>query len=222
VAVFHRVQRPIVVLGSTQPEAVVKSRRARREGIAVCRRRSGGGAVFVDERDPLWIDLWVPRGDPLWEDDVSRASFWIGEWWSSVLAGLGVPDVTVHQGRFVATRWSKWVCFAGRGAGEVLVGERKLLGIAQWRGREGALFHLAAYRSWDPDPLVRVLALGRRDRRAAARDLRGAVTGLDELLPARVSNDHLVSLLIERLPDARRWELQGVQPVTAASSTDHA
>ena len=32
--------------------------------------------------------------------------------------------------------------------------DRKVMGVSQWRGKEGALFHTCAYTHWDPRPLV--------------------------------------------------------------------
>ena len=53
---------PAVVLGSTQSPDVVDADAAAVGGVAVVRRRSGGGAVLVTPEDPVWIDLWVPDG----------------------------------------------------------------------------------------------------------------------------------------------------------------
>ena len=68
--VVRRAGHAALVLGSTQPGTSVDSARAARAGIEVVRRRSGGGAVLVGPGDPVWIDVWLPRGDPLWHDDV--------------------------------------------------------------------------------------------------------------------------------------------------------
>ena len=69
------------------------------------------------------------------------------------------------------------------GTGEVLdSGGRKVVGIAQRRTRDGAWFHSACLRRWDPDPLLDVLVLEADERRAAHADLTGAVVGIDDLL----------------------------------------
>ncbi|HEX4218417.1 MAG TPA: hypothetical protein VHZ02_08615 [Acidimicrobiales bacterium] len=180
-----RVSAPAVVLGSTQQPSVVDRERAERSGLAVARRRSGGGAVLVTPGDPVWIDAWVPRGDQLWLDDVARAFDWIGNTWATALEHLGVAGVSVHQaGLSACTPWSSLVCFGGVGTGEVLDADgRKLVGIAQRRTRDGAWFHSACVRRWDPDPLLDVLVLGDDERLAAHADLSAAVAGIDDLLP---------------------------------------
>lgn len=116
-------------------------------------RPSGGGAVLVGPGDPLWVDVVVPRGDALWCDDVGRAFWWLGEAWAAAVGG------TAHRGALVRTRWSAQVCFAGLGPGEVTIGGRKAVGLAQRRTREGALFQCAVHRTWDPWTLAAGLGL---------------------------------------------------------------
>lgn len=179
-----RVSASAVVLGSTQPLSVIDGDRAERSGLALARRRSGGGAVLVRPDDPIWIDAWVPRDDPLWRDDVARAFDWLGDTWARALANLGIAGASVHRGGlFACTRWSSLVCFGGVGTGEVLDPDgRKIVGISQRRTRDGAWFHSACLRRWDPDPLLDVVVLEADQRRAAHADLAAAAIGLDDLV----------------------------------------
>ena len=78
-----------VVIGSAQPGTDVDEGRAARAGLEIVRRRSGGGAVLVGPNEVLWIDLIIPRDDPLWQDDVGRAFWWLGDLWSGALADCG-------------------------------------------------------------------------------------------------------------------------------------
>ena len=202
-----RVTAPALVLGSTQPESVVDRARAEAGGIAVARRRSGGGAVLVTPADPVWIDMWIPAGDPLWRDDVGRAFDWLGDAWVDALHRSGIEGVAVRrQGRASATRWSELVCFGGVATGEVVTGDgRKVVGLAQRRDRRGSWFHGACVLRWDPGPLVEVLALTPDERRAAAADLRSAVAGAADLAEAGGGHtDHsaIVASLVASLPTA--------------------
>jgi lipoate-protein ligase A len=158
---------PALVLGSTQaaPPPVGG-------GVDVVRRRSGGGAVLVEPGQLVWVDVFVPAGDPLWDDDVGRAFGWLGRAWA---AALGDPRAVVHDGPLVQTPWSRAVCFAGLGPGEVTTGGAKVVGMAQRRTRAGALFQCAALRAWDPAPLVALLGLPPQ----AAEDLAGVARGVD-------------------------------------------
>ena len=64
------------------------------------------------------------------------------------LAGGG--GATVHGPAPPATAWSKLVCFAGLGPGEVTVAGAKVVGMGQRRTRAGALFQCAALLEWAP------------------------------------------------------------------------
>jgi lipoate-protein ligase A len=159
---------PALVLGSTQPWIDAA-------GIEVCRRRSGGGAVLVRPHEVLWIDVLLPRDDPLWDDDVARAAHWLGETWRDAL-GVGV----VHTGRMIRTFWSSAICFAGVGPGEVLVDGAKVVGISQRRTRAGARFQCAVMRTWDPSELARIFAPG--EWREVAHLLDHVAAGIADLL----------------------------------------
>lgn len=189
-----QVTRPALVLGSTQPRGHVDEEAVAGAGLDVVRRRSGGGAVLVDPGRLVWVDAVVPRGDPLWDDDVGRAFWWLGEAWAAALTALGVTGAEVHHGPLRRSRWSGLVCFAGLGPGEVTVGARKVVGMAQRRTRHGALFQCALPLRWEPQRLLAVLALEPSDRVAATAELSGAVTGID-VRPAEVERAFL-----ERLP----------------------
>jgi lipoate-protein ligase A len=169
-----------VVLGSAQPEDHVDPERAAAHHMTIVRRRSGGGAVLVGPGLTVWIDLIVPAGDRLWDDDVGRASWWVGEAWAAALASVGLPGGEVWRGAQVRSPWSARVCFAGLGAGEVTMGGRKLVGISQRRTRAGALFQCAAPIIWDPGLLLDVLRWLPEERARAASALTSAATGVGE------------------------------------------
>jgi lipoate---protein ligase len=170
---------PALVLGSTQSDELVGGDAAAAAGIELARRRSGGGVVLVVPGETAWVDVILPSGDPLWDDDVARGTHWLGRTWQSALADLGVAPTDVHEGRLACGPLGRLVCFATVGAGEVTVpagdGSRKVVGISQRRTRAGARFQCAAYRRWDPEPLARLLRLGDEGRRALA----GAAVGTD-------------------------------------------
>jgi lipoate---protein ligase len=154
----NEVARRAVVLGSTQPDTADRGA-LEHLGADVARRRSGGAAVWVEPDDPLWIDVVVPRGDPLWDDDVGRSFLWLGRCWAETLARCGVAGAQVHEGALVKTALSPVVCFAGVGPGEVVAGGRKVVGIAQRRTRHAAWFQCAVPGRWDPQPLAAVFGL---------------------------------------------------------------
>lgn len=170
--------RPALVLGSTQPDADVDLDRARQAGVDVVRRRSGGGAVLVVPDHVVWVEVAVPAGDPLWEDDVGRASWWLGDVWAEALSSLGFGRPEVHRGSPVTTPWSRTICFAGLGPGEATVDGGKVLGLSQRRTRAGAVFHCAVPLRLDGPVLVELLAFDSRRRGQALAALEAGATSL--------------------------------------------
>ncbi len=167
---------PALVLGSTQRADGVEAAAAG-QGLAVVRRRSGGGAVLVAPEAPLWVDVDLPVDHPVWDPDVGRSFAWLGRAWADALAGHGVA-AEVHTGAYEPGRWGSRVCFAGRGPGEVFVEGRKVVGMAQRRTRAGARFQCAALGRWDPEALV-ALVIAPDEREDARRDLAAVAGGVD-------------------------------------------
>jgi lipoate---protein ligase len=183
IAVAREVTVPTLVLGSTQPMVLVDAARLRARGVELARRRGGGGAVLLGPGEQLWLDAWIPRDDPLWVADVSAAAEWVGAWWTRALDGLGLGGFEAHRGRSVSGAFGDLVCFAGRGPGEVFEGTRKVVGLSQWRAREGALFSSCAYVRWHPAPLLDLLDVDVHTRAALTSGLPPGACGLTELEP---------------------------------------
>ncbi len=176
------------MLGSTQSLEVVDRSAAEAGEVSVVRRRSGGGSVLVGTGDAVWVDAFVPAGDPLWAHDVGRATHWLGRTWVDTLAALGI-EADWHDGPLLAGPWSSLVCFAGLGSGEVRAvtasaadgPAAKVVGISQRRTRAGSLFQCAALLHWDPAPILGLLNLDAGQRARAQRDLAGAAIGIADL-----------------------------------------
>jgi len=106
---WSTVDRPALVLGSAQRPEVADAGAMAAAGVELVRRRSGGGAVLLVPGEVVWVDVIVPAGDPLWDDDVGRATHWLGATWARALAACGMPDATVHRGPMIRTPWSSLV-----------------------------------------------------------------------------------------------------------------
>jgi len=166
---------PTLVLGSAQPAPAGPTSFGPSSFV---RRRSGGGAVWLDPTAVLWVDIFVTAADALWEPDVGRAFWWVGDLWATAIDEFGPR---VHRSALVRTRWSDRVCFAGLGPGEVTVGGRKVVGISQRRWRAGCLFQCAALLRWDYEETARRLDVPAGDLEEAAA---GVGAGRDALLDA--------------------------------------
>jgi lipoate-protein ligase A len=169
---------PALVLGSSQRQTDVNVDAAATAGLEVVRRRSGGGAVVVGPGQVVWVDLLIPIGDPLWDDDVGRAAWWVGEAWAAALEAVDFGPQQVWKRAMRTSRWSGRVCFAGVGPGEVLVGGQKVVGVSQRRTRDATLFQTAALIKWDPVGIVDALQLGQSEAASALSDLAGVARGV--------------------------------------------
>lgn len=188
---------PALVLGSTQPDSIADADALAATGVALARRRSGGGAVLLDHDTAAWIDVVVPRGDPLWSDDVAVAAHWLGDAWAAALGALGVT-ATAHRGPLQRRPWSDAVCFAGLGPGEATVAGRKVVGVSQRRTRAGARFQTVAIARWRPARLLDLLSLAPPDRLAAEAAVAPLAVGLEPFGAAAA--ERVVDALLAALP----------------------
>ncbi|MGZ4792621.1 MAG: lipoyl protein ligase domain-containing protein [Ilumatobacteraceae bacterium] len=158
-ATFFHVRSSTLVAGSSQRDQSIDTNAAAQRGIDVVRRRSGGGGVLLVPGEHVWLDLEIPASDALWNDDVGRATWWVGELWRAALAPVA-PLASVHTGRMRRTRWSDDICFAGVGPGEVLVGDAKLVGVSQRRTRLAARFQTMVHLRWRAEVVAALVADG--------------------------------------------------------------
>lgn len=185
---------PALVLGSTQSESLVETRRCAELGVDIVRRRSGGGAVLLAPGRTIWVDVLMPAGHPLWRADIGESALWLGDVMAATIARLSGETCAVHRGAMERSPWSSLVCFAGRGPGEVFDRrDSKVVGISQRRTRTWARFQCVVSRRWDPELLADLL----RPPRPTPQDMAsyGANLDVDEEDLATAVMDELVRVL---------------------------
>jgi lipoate-protein ligase A len=142
---------PIVVLGRGQRELWTESALT----VRVRLRASGGGAVLVGP----WLlrsTVVLPRTHAAAQHGPVGAARWYGDVHQRWLRAQGIVAAAVYEGPTV----EHWACFAGRVRGEVVIGHRKIVGIAQaWR-KETVL--LSAGTLVSPSPWALLCATLRR------------------------------------------------------------
>lgn len=173
-------ERSALVLGSAQPESDVDVEAMSRQGVDLVRRRSGGGAVLVEPEDVVWVDVVIPANDQLWNDDVGKAFNWLGDVWLRALDALNIEDVHAHVGALITNEWSRKICFAGLGPGEIVQKNRKIIGISQRRTRAGALFQCAFLKNMRAEKLTSLLNMSREQQTQATRYLQETTLALPE------------------------------------------
>jgi lipoate---protein ligase len=140
-----------VVLGlglGHRAESIVDVDRCEREGVAILRRKAGGGAVFLDDGNVLCGAIAVHTQTV--STDVTESYRWLGEALVSALNSLGVRAhrVEVEEARadVAALRAASspllYTCYGALSPHELTLDGRKLVGLAQIRRRETTLYVL--------------------------------------------------------------------------------
>jgi len=194
---WYRSTRTAVVLGRGQALDLAAHGGG---AVEVVQRHSGGGAVLLTP-DLLSLDVLVPAGHPLAAGAPGDVFLSVGHAWAAALRALGVPGPTVWEGAGTADRRGTprqqllaAVCYATPGRGEVLVGGRKIVGLAQRRRRPGALVQCGLLRRWEPGDLLAALGADPADA-----EIRAAAVGLDELLDPAPPDEAVVTAVSRAL-----------------------
>jgi lipoate-protein ligase A len=149
-----------LVVGSAQPDASIDRRACEADAIPVIRRGSGGGAVLCDPA-LLEVDVALPAGHALLDDDVTESYRFLGQAWIDALAAVDVAGrlVTVEEARGLSDdrrAAARVACYAGLSPYEVVdPAGRKLVGLCQRRRRGAALFQCSLACGRDPADVVR-------------------------------------------------------------------
>lgn len=162
---FFRWSVPAVVIGAQQRvHEVVDVELCRERGIQICRRMSGGGAVFKDPEGELNYSLVVPRdAPPLPEDDLAVHPIMVGILVEG-FARLGVE-----------------ASFSG--TNDVVVGGKKISGNAQSVRKGVLLYHGTILLKVDRERMFEPLKVPEEKRRRhGLEDPRLRVTSLEECL----------------------------------------
>ena len=151
------IATPAIVLGSRQTEAELDLDACINGSVEIVRRRSGGGMVYLLPGKQIWLDVVIPKDDPLWIDDVGRAAWWLGDVWLAAIESLATArkiHAYVHRQDLVRGKYGDRVCFSGAGPGEVMTlddagNPAKIVGISQRRTRDLARFQCTMYLQWE-------------------------------------------------------------------------
>ena len=184
--IIHEIDKPTMVFGTAQKNMSLEA------GIQCdyVYRKSGGGAVFLEPGQVLWVDFVIPREDPLWCNDIRYSSLWLGEAWVIAMKEIGLLG-EVHNKEIQKTELSRLICFAGLATGEVTVSGKKTIGISQRRTREGAWFQCAVLLSWPAEKIVNLLQM------EPAEKIVGDLLGL--AAPIKADPDELLQSLIKNI-----------------------
>ena len=190
------VDRPALILGSSQRLSEVDFAACEAAGVTVHKRISGGTAVFSGP-ELLWLDVALPRGHRLLPTDITAAYRWFGEVWAAALAEIGInahaiPPAEARPLNKALDPAVQRACYGGISPYEVLVDERKIVGLAQVRRRPGELLQAGIYTRWEPQRLTELLSGPMEERDHLLRLLRSRAYGLHELVGPSIGLEDLV------------------------------
>jgi lipoate-protein ligase A len=215
---WYSFSPPAVLLGSAQRPHELDRSAVRKAGLPVHKRRSGGGAVLSESL--LSLDLVLPPDDALFTSNLTLSYRWFGEAWAEALGALGLEArlVEIDEARADTQALDpllRRVCFGGLSPYEVLVGGRKIVGLAQVRRRPGALYQAGLYLRWEPERTAALMAASETERARLLEQLRARVVGVADLLdapPSMVAVAEAVEHALERwaglLPHDDDWSLE--------------
>ncbi len=135
-------QHPAIVLGRSQRS--LQSEIESQDGLGILSRASGGGAVLVGPW-MLGLSVVLPTDHAFASAGAVETYRWLGEGIARVLVRIGVGAWAISPAALLAHRAKNtssvvdWACFGGLSPWEVLVGKRKIGGLAQVRRRQGIL-----------------------------------------------------------------------------------
>jgi lipoate-protein ligase A len=185
---------PAVVVGlglRHRLKEVVDVGRCRQHGLEVLDRRAGGGALLLDGH-MLCGAICLPLPDPRIGDDITESYRWLGDLLASVLAARRVEvaearaDVATlrAQPEDPVARTLLATCYGALSPHEVAIGSAKLVGIAQVRRRQAALFQFGILLR-DQSPLADYLNVPDEATRDGLRaELRARTAAVEPTGPA--------------------------------------
>jgi lipoate-protein ligase A len=185
---------PGVVLGCSQ--TALRERLVAGHALAgsVVQRGSGGGAVLTG---PWMVSASVvlPPDHPLLGRSTLSSYRWLGALHAGLLRDAGIPAYAIPPEEVRLRPGDarlKWACYGGLSPWEVVVGTRKIVGLAQLRRRTGVLMTSGTLIA-PPDWSLLCGALGQEAADAALLD--DCTTSFAQQLGAPV----LAEVLAERL-----------------------
>lgn len=194
------VEKPAIIFGCAQKAMHAGAVEAGRSTCDLIIRRAGGGAVLTGPW-MLTVSVVLPLDDVRLKAGFIGLYRWFGELHARALRQLEVPAEAISPVRrdcLPADPALDWACFGNLSPWELLAGGRKIVGLAQFHGRNGVLLTSGTLLH-RPDWRLLTDALGYPE--AAGERLRGRTAACDEFNAAPRLADAIGGLLMASLGD---------------------
>lgn len=180
-----------IVLGFSQKPETLNP--ALRGALPVYHRRAGGTAVLVGPH-LLALDVVLPAGHPSILPDIVESYRWYGEVWAAALGMLGITARVVSPGEAHAQRdlikqpaareretILRRSCYGSLSPYEVVMGQRKVIGLDMIRRRRGSLLQAGVLLHWETEMLAQLLGHSQAEQDILRAGLSERAVGLDRL-----------------------------------------
>ena len=194
-----------LVLGFSQQESVLNARALAALHLPVYHRRAGGTAVLVGPH-LLGLDVALPPDHPLVLPDLVESYRWLGEAWAAALAQFGmqaraVSPLEAHEQRALLkrneTRERESIlcrsCYGALSPYEVVVGQRKVVGLDMIRRRTGSLLQAGVLLHWETETLAQLLGHTPEEQTLLRDELLERAAGLDTLLGKPIAPQEVIA-----------------------------
>ena len=214
---FWQYRNPGVVFGCSQRLDTLARCMAQLHGHDLVRRRAGGGVVLVGPW-MLGLSIVLPPSHPLARLSSAQSYRWVGEAHASVFQEMGLQAKAISPGELRSTGASvfeeglEWACFGGLSPWELVVGKRKLTGLAQVRGNKGTLIVGGTLMS---DPDWNLLSRATGNSREHAEKLHQHTTSFERETGRKITAEELSSKLAETLERATNIETSWPQRLSS-------
>ena len=209
-------ERTGLVLGFSQKSAVLNQAELAAQALPIYSRRAGGTAVLVGPH-LLSLDVILPAGHPLMLADIVESYHWFGATWVAALRRLDVQTRLVAPAEVHAQLALRKLpetqdyellmnraCYGTLSPYEVVIEQRKVVGLDMIRRRTGSLLQAGVLLHWDTDMLARLLGHTEEEQEKLRLGLLQRAVGLDALAGRSVNAEEIIKAF-ETSIKAREW-----------------
>jgi lipoate---protein ligase len=201
---WSQAEPEALVLGFSQKHAVINPAALATYKIPIYHRRAGGTAVLVGPH-LLSLDVVLPPDHPFVLPDIVQSYRWFGETWAAALATLGiqtrvVPQPEAYEQRVLLKREEthareallRRACYGSLSPYEVVVGQRKIVGLDMIRRRAGSLLQAGVLLHWETEMLAQLLGHTAEEQEILRTGLLERAIGIDTLAGRVVTAEELI------------------------------
>jgi lipoate-protein ligase A len=194
-----------LVLGYSQRHTLLNQATLAELELPIYHRRAGGTAVLVGSH-LLALDVVLPAGHPLVLSDIVESYRWLGEAWVAALRQLGietraVPPEEAHAQRALRKQpetsayelLMNRACYGTLSPYEVVMGQRKVVGMDMIRRRAGSLLQAGVLLHWDTEQVAQLLGHTAEEQELLRIGLYERAIGLDRLAGRSVGINEVIA-----------------------------